>query len=392
MLTTFCAATLLLIGFGTAIAKPPSKIKKVVIDAGHGGKDPGCSGKHSKEKFITLEVALKVGAYIADNMPDVEVIYTRKSDKFVTLNERAAIANRNDADVFISIHCNAQSGSGVAHGTETYVMGLHRSNENLNVAKRENSVIMMEDNYLEAYDGFDPNAPETHIVFNLYTESNLKESTHLAKLIEDEFSTRAGRKSRGVKQAGLVVLYKSAMPAVLVETGFLSNKSEEAFLRDQEGQSYIASAIYRAFRQYTEEVESEGVGPLYQPPVTTKTGPIPGNGTFGGISGNAKSGGAGASKKVETVKAPKPDPAYGTGLKYRVQLYDSDNVVDLGKADIKAVGTFEIDFLDGGKKCYLVNEEFEQRSRAEEKLKQMKKAGFPKARIIQYQDGNRLSK
>lgn len=392
MLACFCGASVLVMGLGTANAKPPSKIKKVVIDAGHGGKDPGCSGKHSVEKFITLEIALKLGAYIEDNMTDVEVIYTRKSDVFVTLNERAAIANRNDADVFISIHCNAVSGKGVAHGTETYVMGLHRSDENLAVAKRENSVIMMEDNYLEAYDGFDPNAPETHIVFNLYTESNLKESTHLAKLIEDEFSTRAGRKSRGVKQAGLVVLYKSAMPAVLVETGFLSNKSEEAFLLDQKGQSYLASAIYRAFRQYKEEVESEGVGPLHKPPVTERIGPISGDGKLGGVTGKAKSGGAGVSKEVKTTKAPKPDPAFGKGVKFRVQLYDSDNAVDLGKADIKAVGTFEIDFLDGGKKCYLVNEEYEDRTQAENKLKQMKKAGFPKARIVQYKDGNRLSK
>ncbi len=375
-------------GFKNATVAPPFKIKKVVIDPGHGGKDAGCSGKHSKEKHITLEIALKVGAYIEDNIPNVEVIYTRTTDKYITLSERAAIANRNDADLFVSIHCNAQAGGTSAYGTETYVMGLHRSDENLAVAKRENSVITMEDNYLETYDGFDPNAPETHIIFNLYTESNLKESTHLANLIEEQFATRAGRKSRGVKQAGLVVLYKSAMPAVLVESGFLSNLSEEQFLKNDEGQSYIASAVYRAIKQYKQEVEFESNSAVLSPISDSNTPPVSGGGRLGGVV----SGGQTRSNPIETTQPPEIARRYVKGAKYRVQLYDSNHVVDLSKADLKSVGSFEIDILDDGTKCYLAGMEFDRYGEADKQAQQMRKAGFPGAVVIEYQEGLRVKK
>jgi N-acetylmuramoyl-L-alanine amidase len=232
-------------------------IKKVVIDPGHGGKDPGAVGKKSKEKDIVLSIALKTGKYIEDNLPDVEVIYTRKTDEFVELFRRAQIANESNADLFISIHCNA-SRSPTPFGAETFVMGLHRSQENLEVAKKENAAILLEEDYEVTYGGFDPNSPEAHIVFSLYQNAYLEQSLEFSRLVQDQFRERVNRNDRGVKQAGFLVLYKIAMPGVLIETGFLSNTAEEQFLMSEQGQTYIASAIFRAFREYKEKVEKAG--------------------------------------------------------------------------------------------------------------------------------------
>jgi len=206
------------------------------------------------EAFSRAAFALKVGEYIEKNIPDVKVIYTRKTDKFIELTERAAIANRNKADLFISIHANAISNP-KTYGTETWVMGLHKSEENLAVAKRENSVILLEDNYEERYDGFD-NSPESYIMIQLMQSAYLENSLKLADKIETQFKNKANRHSRGVKQAGFVVLYKTATPSVLVEAGFLSNETEEKFLGTDNGQDLIASGIYRAFKEYKSDVES----------------------------------------------------------------------------------------------------------------------------------------
>ncbi len=231
------------------------KVRKVIIDAGHGGKDPGTHGVFSKEKHVALKIALKLGEIIKENLDDVEVIYTRKDDTFIELHDRANIANKNDADLFISIHCNSISNPKVK-GTESWVMGLHTSERNLNVAKRENSVILLEEDYKTNYEGFDPNSPESHILFSLYQSAYLDNSLRLAQNIENQFKTRVGRHSRGVKQAGFVVLYMTAMPSVLVEVGFLTNDKEERDLNDQLQQTYIASGIFRAFRDYKNEIEN----------------------------------------------------------------------------------------------------------------------------------------
>ncbi len=230
------------------------RLKTVVIDAGHGGKDSGCLGANSKEKVIALGVSLKLGEYISKNFPDVKVIYTRKTDKFLELKERAEIANSNNADLFISVHCNA-SPSKQGYGTETYVMGTHRSNANLMVAKRENSVVTMEDNYEVAYDGFDPNSDEGHIRLSIFQNAYREESILFASLVEDQFQKKAKRSSRGVKEAGFLVLYKTTMPSVLIETGFLTNTSEEKYLMTAEGQDKIASSIYKAFAQFKEIID-----------------------------------------------------------------------------------------------------------------------------------------
>lgn len=230
------------------------KITTIVIDAGHGGHDPGCSGRFSKEKNVALDIALKLGRYIEENMPEINVIYTRKTDVFVELYERARIANEANADLFISIHCNANENKS-AYGTETITMGLHKSKVNLETAQRENGVILLEDNYEQNYDGFDPNSPEAYIVFSMFQNAFLDRSIDLASKVEQQFRDRVNRKSRGVKQAGLLVLFKTTMPSILVETGFLTNPTEEKFLNSKEGQSYIASAIYRAFKDYKNGIE-----------------------------------------------------------------------------------------------------------------------------------------
>jgi N-acetylmuramoyl-L-alanine amidase len=228
-------------------------VTTVVIDAGHGGKDPGCLGHRAKEKDIALAIALALGRYIEKNCPDVKVIYTRHDDNFVELFQRAEIANRNKADLFISIHCNS-SPSPSAYGVETFVMGLNKSQANLNVAKKENSSILLEDNYKKNYGGFDPNSPEAYIIFSLYQNAYLDQSLNLASKIEKQIG-KAGRFGRGVKQAGFLVIYKTTMPGMLVEAGFLSNESEEEFLMSDVGKNTIAFSIFKAFREYKNERE-----------------------------------------------------------------------------------------------------------------------------------------
>lgn len=230
------------------------KVRTIVIDAGHGGKDPGCHGTTGVEAKVTLAVALELGRIIKENMPATKVYYTRMSDNFVELHDRAGIANRNHADLFISIHCN--SGPSDVKGTETYVMGLHSSEDNLDVAKRENEVVLKESDYKKNYDGFDPKSPQAHILFSLYQNAYIENSIRVASKIEKQFSVRLGRTSRGVKQAGFLVLWKTAMPSVLIELGYLTNASEEKYLTNKTNQVYLASGIYRAIKEYKAEIEN----------------------------------------------------------------------------------------------------------------------------------------
>jgi N-acetylmuramoyl-L-alanine amidase len=230
--------------------------KIVVIDAGHGGEDTGAVGKHSKEKDIVLSIALKVGKYIEQNMPDVKVIYTRKTDIFIPLHERAMVANNNNADLFVSIHANSNPNT-KPYGTETFAMGLHKTKGNLEVAKKENSVIVFEKDYSTKYEGFDPNSAESYIVFSLMQNAYLKQSLELASYVQNEFKNRAKRKDRGVKQAGFLVLWHTSMPSVLIETGFVSNEKEEAYLMSRQGQDYLASAIYRAIKKYLSNINDD---------------------------------------------------------------------------------------------------------------------------------------
>ncbi len=256
LLFLISVALLSLFNISSIRAQDLIKFKTVVIDAGHGGRDPGAIGKISKEKDIVLNVALKLGAYINQYLPDVKVVYTRSKDVFIPLNKRAEIANKNKADLFISIHANAISTSKI-YGAETFVLGLHRTKENLEVAKLENSVIVLEEDYTTTYQGFDPNSAESYIIFELMQNIHIDQSIYMATLVQDQFKNRVGRKDRGVKQAGFLVLRQAAMPSVLVELGFLTNNSEEKFIASEKGQTYLASALFRAVRDYKEEFDAK---------------------------------------------------------------------------------------------------------------------------------------
>ena len=221
----------------------------LVLDAGHGGKDPGALGKKGKEKNINLAVTLAVGKLVEQNLKDVKVIYTRKTDVFVELNERAAIANRAKADLFVSIHTNALPKGAQGHGSETYTLGMHRAADNLAVAKRENSVIMLENDYENRYEGFDPKSAESYIIFEFMQDKNMEKSVNLATLIQQQFRA-AGRIDKGVHQAGFLVLRNTSMPSCLIELGYISTASEENYLVSDRGVNELAMSIYQAIKKY----------------------------------------------------------------------------------------------------------------------------------------------
>lgn len=229
-----------------------SKPFTIVIDAGHGGKDPGAVGQISKEKDINLKVALAVGKLAEANLKDIKVIYTRKTDVFVELDERAKIANDAKADLFLSIHTNASAGNKTVSGTETYTLGMHRAASNLEVAKRENSAIMLESNYEQKYEGFNPKSSESYIIFELMQDEYMKQSVSLAGKIQKEFATTAKRNNRGVYQAGFLVLRATSMPSCLVEVGYISTPSEEQYLNTQTGINNLSQSIFNAIKQYKE--------------------------------------------------------------------------------------------------------------------------------------------
>lgn len=238
-------------------------VRRVVIDPGHGGKDPGCISPRAREKNIVLSVGLKLGALIEKNLPDVEVIYTRKTDIFIPLIERAAIANRKQADLFISIHVNSlpaktsTTRKRAIRGAETYIMGNDKADENIEVAQLENSAILMEDDYTSHYEGFDPKSPESYIIFQLMQNSYLKQSLEMATAVQLQVKVATPVVDRGVKQAGFLVLYKTAMPSVLVELGYMSNPDDEKYLNSTAGQEKMAKAIFDAFRNYKNRVEKK---------------------------------------------------------------------------------------------------------------------------------------
>ena len=235
------------------------RVKTVVIDPGHGGKDPGNLGTgkfKTYEKDVVLAISLKLGDYIKKNFNEVKIIYTRDKDEFIGLKERADIANKHNADVFICIHANSNESS-APYGTSTYVMGLHKTKENLELAKKENASILMEDDYKAKYEGYDPNAPESDIIFSMYQNAYLEQSIEFAVKVQRQFKEEAKSKDRGVKQAGFLVLYHTTMPSILIETGFLSNKEEEKYLNTEKGQDNVALTIFKAFEQY--KIEMEGL-------------------------------------------------------------------------------------------------------------------------------------
>lgn len=286
-------------------------VNRVVIDAGHGGKDPGATYKTYYEKDINLAVALRLGELIRDHYPKVEVIYTRKTDVFIPLIERGNIANKAGANLFISIHVNANPSSAVS-GIETYVMGVDKAGKNLDVAMKENDVIVYEDNYTTTYQGYVPGSSESFIIFSLMQYSYQNQSLNFANMLQKEYAQRTDLKQRGVKQAGFLVLWNAAMPSILTELGFLSNESDREVLISKEGQEKYASCIFNAFSEY--KTKSEGSGT----PVT-----LSGNTSVNrtATSSDAKTV---STTPIQTTTASKP--ASGA-LIYSVQVMSSDKKV-----------------------------------------------------------------
>lgn len=242
----------------------------VVIDPGHGGRDPGAIGKRGKEKNINLSVALKLGHLIQNNCKDVRIVYTRKNDTFVTLDKRAQIANNAKADLFISIHTNSVAKGRTVRGTETYTLGLHRTDDNLEVAKKENSVILIESDYEQRYAGFNPNSSESYIIFEFLQDKNMEKSVELATLIQKQFKTTAKRIDKGVHQAGFLVLRETSMPGVLVELGYISTPDEEKYLLTEAGTDALAQSIFKAFKTYKSQT-NPNIKVNKQPATTPQT-------------------------------------------------------------------------------------------------------------------------
>ena len=227
----------------------------LVIDAGHGGHDAGACGKYGKEKNINLNVALAFGKLVENNCPDVKVVYTRKKDVFIPLQRRADIANSNKADLFISIHTNALPGGKIAYGSETYTLGIARAAANLEVAKRENSVITYESDYKTTYEGFDPSKAESYVIFEFMQDRYMKQSVELARQIQKNYAA-AGRQNKGVHQAGFLVLRNTTMPAVLTELGFISNSKDLEILKSEAERERIAQALFNAFKLYKKDYDA----------------------------------------------------------------------------------------------------------------------------------------
>jgi len=294
----------------------------IVIDAGHGGKDPGAVGANSHEKNINLAVTLKVGEKIEKQHPDVKVLYTRKADKYLTVAERPKFANDNHADLFISIHTNSGENA-TTSGAEVFTLGVAKTKENLEVAMKENAVILLEDNYQQKYQGFDPKSVESYIMFEFMQDAYQQQSISFAKLVQDRFVKTCNRKDRGVRQAGFLVLKNTAMPSVLVELGFISNPEEEKYLNSKEGQETLADAIYAAFVDFKTEFDKKSVSPQKTTSATT-------------VDNTKNTENIENTEKNDTTKVVPENKTYAKGQKvYKVQIMTSQNMLQPDNARFK---------------------------------------------------------
>ena len=357
-------------------------VKKIVIDAGHGGHDPGCLGPNSYEKEIALGIALKLAAAISAQHPDIQVVLTRNDDTFVPLHERAQIANRAAADLFISIHCNYIRKATHVNGSETYVLGPHKLEENLQVALRENSVVLHEENYESVY-GYDPNSPEATIIMSMYQNAYLEQSILFADKVEKHIETSANRHSRGVKQAGFLVLRETTMPSVLIETGFLSNTQEEGYLRTDEGQQQIAGAILAALSDYKSDLE----GTPSKTVIAAKPSPPPPPATTRAASPPAQTNGR-PSTTPPAYTAPATSPY--KGIVFRVQVAASSTLLDLRTGTWSQV-TYPIEIVtENGMTKYQIPAS-SGLWQAQQIQQQMRGLGFSDAFIVAYQYGQKIS-
>lgn len=309
----------------------------LVIDAGHGGHDTGAPGKFSKEKDINLKTALAFGEYVEKNCPDVKVIYTRKKDVFVELKDRAGIANKAKADLFISIHTDALENNSVARGMTTYTLGMHRAKDNLDVAQRENSVILIEKNYKETYQGFDPNSAESYIIFEFMQDKNMQCSVDLATFIQNKTCQAADRPSRGVKQAGFLVLRETSMPSCLVELGFITTPAEEKLLNEDVTIDNIAKGIYNAFVEYKKKYDNNITVPYKAEEPTINIVDV--------VPGQEKKEEVRAEKPDKTVKAEEKEEKKEGKKKKEEEEKEKEKTLYVASGDNAGVPVFKVQIL-----------------------------------------------
>ena len=342
-----------------ASAQRVEKIQTIVIDAGHGGWDSGVMGKTSMEKSLNLAVALKLGNYVKENLPGVKVIYTRDADEFVELSERTAIANRNNADVFISIHCNSSDDTTRVVGAETYVLGESKNEAGLNVAKKENAAILLEDS-MEVYHNFDPNSTEAYAVFSLAQSPYQEQSLSLAEKVQKHFSDKLEHQNGGVQQAGFLVLKEASMPSVLVELGNINHEEEEQFLNSDKGQTLMALALYQAFVEFKRECEGDDqqtLGQVEEKPDSIVEQPV-----------------------SDTVKKE---------IFFSVQFASSKNKMSLKNPSLKNIKGVRR-YRSKGMYCYSSGKFF-TKAAAEKRQRELKKKGYEKAFIVAFINKKQVS-
>ena len=369
----------------------------LVIDPGHGGNDAGAIGAISKEKNINLKVALAFGRLVEENCPDVKLVYTRKTDVFIPLHERANIANRNKANLFISIHTNALPKGRISRGVETYTLGMHRAGDNFDVAKRENAVILYEKDYKEKYEGFNPNSSESYIMFEFLQDKNMANSVELAKFVQKRTCASAQRQNKGVKQAGFLVLRETSMPSCLIELGFISTPDEERFLNSDQGVKSLAFGIFQAFCEYRAK---------YDKSVT-----VPFKATqYEEFAATRKDKDSDAKKAIKTEEAPKPVPVDDSKTRmmdvqqpdeepqkpqtdyiapvFKVQIVASD--VQLKKSSPQLKGMADVQcYQENGMYKYTVGE-----SENPNEILRLRKTlldKFPQAFVIAFRDGAKMN-
>ena len=376
-------ATIILI-FSLAVAMAAKKSFTLVIDAGHGGHDAGALGTFSKEKNINLNVALAFGRLVENNCPQVKVIYTRKTDVFIPLHQRADIANRNKADLFISIHTNALPKGARATGLETYTLGMHRASDNFDVAKRENSVILIEKDYKQHYEGFDPNSSESYIMFEFLQDKNMAQSVELARLVQKRTCAVAARPNKGVKQAGFLVLRETSMPSCLIELGFISTPSEEQFLNSDEGVASMGRGIYQAFCEYLAKYDKSFTVPFKPGEDVKPQMTEPENET---VKEEKKEEKKETKEEKNNVPQQAEAPEKSEAPVFKVQILTSSVKLKSGSRQLK--GQEDADFYkDGNLYKYTVgastnyNEIYRLRKQLLDR--------FPEAFIIAFKDGQRM--
>ena len=361
------------------------KIAKVVIDAGHGGTIPGAVGKLCKEKEINLKVALRVGKLISENFDDVTVIYTRKGDDDVEIYKRAEIANKNKADLFISIHCNSVDNKAVT-GVETFVMGVDKSEASLAIAKKENADMLLEKDHQTNYSGFDPNSPEAYIIFSLYSSAYLNSSTIFASKVQKHLVNNTKMIDRSVKQAGFFVLYKVAMPSILIELGFISNAEEEKYLIREDTQELLAVSIYNAFVEY-KNLNEETAKPLLPVPKVTKIEP---EFTETKLSKDTNAVAEVVTEITDTIKLAQPAQSEPMAheIRFRIQFFSSKDNISTSNKKFSSLSDVK-KFKENGVWKYTTGD-YKTLAEAQKKLKDVKKQ-YADAFIVAFNNEQKIS-